>query len=185
MSDAKKMNFIQQEMLVLVNEHDEAVGTMEKMEVHRKALLHRAFSVFLFNSAGDMLLQQRALSKYHSGGLWTNTCCSHPYPHETPMEAGKRRTREELGIGVELRPAFSFIYKAALDNELTEHEFDHVLVGRYDGVVLPNADEVMNYRFQSLDSLRESLSAEPSHYTAWFKIAFPLLEDYLHNNNVV
>jgi isopentenyl-diphosphate delta-isomerase len=179
------MNAIQQEMLVLVNEHDEAVGTMEKMEVHRKALLHRAFSVFLFNSAGEMLLQQRALSKYHSGGLWTNTCCSHPHPHETPMEAGKRRTREELGIDVELRPAFSFIYKAELDNELTEHELDHVLVGRYDGDIFPNPEEVMDYCFQSLDTLRENLSAEPSSYTAWFKIAFPLLEDYLRNNNLV
>lgn len=176
---------INEELLVLVNEKDEMLGTMEKMEVHRKALLHRAFSVFLFNNAGEMLLQQRAFSKYHSGGLWTNTCCSHPYPHETPLEAGKRRTKEELGIEADLQHAFSFVYRATLDNQLTEHEFDHVLVGQYDGKIEPNATEVHDYRFQSLASLRESLEADPSSYTVWFKIAFPMVENYLSKNKVV
>lgn len=181
------MNFIpsdKEELLVLVNEHDEVLGTMEKMEVHRKALLHRAFSVFLFNQAGEMLLQQRAFSKYHSGGLWTNTCCSHPYLHETAVAAGIRRTKEELGITVSLRHAFSFIYKAALDNELTEHEFDHVLVGQYDGTVQPNADEVHDVRFQSMASLRESMATDPSSYTVWFNISFPMVEDYFRKNMI-
>jgi isopentenyl-diphosphate delta-isomerase len=120
------MDITKEQLLVLVNENDEPVGLMEKMEVHQKALLHRAFSVFLFNSKGEMLLQRRALEKYHSGGLWTNTCCSHPYPDETPSQAATRRMREELGFETSVNPAFSFIYKAALDNELTEYEFDHV-----------------------------------------------------------
>lgn len=171
-----------EELLVLVNEKDECVGTMEKMEVHRKALLHRAFSVFLFNAKGEMLLQQRAFSKYHSGGLWTNTCCSHPRPDETPVEAAKRRVLEELGIEADAAPAFSFIYRAELDNDLTEHEFDHVLIGNYDGPVYPNTDEVHDHAFSPMDTLRTSLAAEPHKYTAWFRIAFPMLEEYLLNN---
>jgi len=172
-------------MLVLVNEKDEPVGLMEKMDVHRKALLHRAFSVFLFNSEGQMLLQRRALEKYHSGGLWTNTCCSHPYPDETPVEAASRRMHEELGFNAVVKPAFHFIYKAALDNELTEFEFDHVLVGTYDGQVFPNKDEVSDYRYMSMQELRVSLEDQPHHYTAWFKIAFPMLEAYLDKTNWV
>ncbi|MEY4660375.1 MAG: hypothetical protein RLZZ42_327 [Bacteroidota bacterium] len=172
-------------MIVLVDEQDNPTGVMEKMEVHRKALLHRAFSVFLFNSKGEMLLQRRALSKYHSGGLWTNTCCSHPYPGETPQEAGKRRMKEELGFEAEVNPAFSFIYKAALDNELTEYEFDHVLIGEYDGDVYPNEDEVGDYCYVSMDVLKENLQRHPMKYTAWFKIAFPMLEAYLEKNKLL
>lgn len=177
------MHTIHEQMLVLVNEQDEPVGLMEKMAVHRKALLHRAFSVFLFNSAGQMLLQRRALEKYHSGGLWTNTCCSHPYPDESPVQAATRRMKEELGFETVVEPAFHFIYKAALDNELTEHEFDHVMVGTYDGQVFPNKEEVVDYRYMSMADLRDSLDDEPQQYTAWFKIAFPLLEAYLEKNN--
>lgn len=171
-----------EELLVLVNEKDEFQGTMEKMEVHRKALLHRAFSVFLFNTKGEMLLQQRAFVKYHSGGLWTNTCCSHPYPEETPVEAAKRRMREELGIDADVEPAFHFIYKAELDNDLTEYEFDHVLLGTYDGPIDPNRDEVQDHCYIAMDALKESLSQEPAKYTAWFKIAFPMLEDHLNGS---
>lgn len=174
-----------EQMIVLVDEQDNPTGVMEKMEVHRKALLHRAFSVFLFNSKGEMLLQRRAISKYHSGGLWTNTCCSHPYPGETPQEAGKRRMREELGFEAEIQPAFSFIYKAALDNELTEYEFDHVLIGEYDGDVYPNEDEVGDYCYVNMDVLKENLQRHPMKYTAWFKIAFPMLEAYLEKNKLL
>ena len=169
--------------LVLVDENDQPVGLMEKMEAHRKALLHRAFSVFLFNKKGDMLLQRRALKKYHSGGLWTNTCCSHPFPHETPQEAAKRRIREELGFDADATPAFHFIYKAALDNDLTEYEYDHVLLGQYDGPVFPNEDEVGDYCYQSMGELKQNLSSHPDKYTAWFRIAFPLLEEYLKKLN--
>lgn len=169
-------------LLVLVNEQDEAIGTMEKMEVHRKALLHRAFSVFLFNSKGEMLLQRRALQKYHSGGLWTNACCSHPFPTETPVSAAMRRMKEELGFTTQVEPAFSFIYKATLDNELTEYEFDHVLVGVYDGELLLNEDEVGDYCFRSMEDLKEHLAQYPDKYTAWFKIALPMLEEYLTRN---
>lgn len=177
------MNTPQEQMLVLVNEQDEPMGLMEKMEVHRKALLHRAFSVFLFNSQGQMLLQRRAFEKYHSGGLWTNTCCSHPYPDESPVQAATRRMREELGFEAAVEPAFHFIYKAALDNELTEYEFDHVMVGTYDGQVFPNKEEVVDYRYVNMADLRDSIDNQPQQYTAWFKIAFPLLEAYLDDNN--
>lgn len=179
------MNIAKEQLLVLVNENDEPVGLMEKMEVHQKALLHRAFSVFLFNSKGEMLLQRRALEKYHSGGLWTNTCCSHPYPDETPSQGATRRMREELGFETSVNPAFSFIYKAALDNELTEYEFDHVLIGEYDGQVFPNKDEVVDYCYMNMDELRGNIANHPDNYTEWFKIALPMLEEYLDKNNAM
>ena len=166
------MHTIHEQMLVLVNEQDEPVGLMEKMAVHRKALLHRAFSVFLFNSAGQMLLQRRALEKYHSGGLWTNTCCSHPYPDESPVQAATRRMKEELGFETVVEPAFHFIYKAALDNELTEHEFDHILVGVFNGEINFNPTEVKNFKWITLDELASDLRQNNQNYTAWFKIIF-------------
>lgn len=172
----------QEQFLVLVNEQDEPVGTMEKMETHRKALLHRAFSVFLFNSKGEMMLQRRALHKYHSGGLWTNACCSHPFPTETPEVGAKRRLQEELGFVTEITPAFSFIYKAALDNELTEYEYDHVFVGTYDGIVHVNEDEVGDYCYLSMYDLKTDVDQHPAQYTEWFKIALPLLENFLKEN---
>ena len=176
------MGTTQEQLLVLVNESDEPVGLMEKMEVHRKALLHRAFSVFVFNRQGDMLLQQRALQKYHSGGLWTNTCCSHPYADETVVQAATRRLKEELGFHTEVRPAFSFIYKAALDNDLTEYEFDHVLIGIYDGKVFPDPAEVSDYAYKNMAVLKEELNQSPDQFTAWFRLAFPMLEDHLKSN---
>lgn len=172
----------QKQYLVLVNEQDEQVGIMEKMEAHRKAFLHRAFSVFLFNSKGEMLLQRRALNKYHSGGLWTNTCCSHPYPDETPQAAAVRRLQEELGLTADIQPAFSFIYKAVLDNELTEYEYDHVFVGRYDGAVELNEEEVGDYCYKSMADLLRHVDQHPAQYTEWFKIALPLLGNYLKEN---
>ena len=155
--------------LVLVNELDEEVGLMEKMEAHRKGLLHRAFSVFVFNSKGHLLLQRRAFSKYHSGGLWTNTCCSHPYPGESNKEAAARRLKEEMGFTVELEKIFDFIYKKELDNELTEHEFDHVFVGDYEGSIDPNPEEVVEYTYLSMDEISSRLAAQPEDFTVWFR----------------
>lgn len=176
------MGATQEQLLVLVNESDEPVGVMEKMEVHRKALLHRAFSVFVFNQKGEMLLQRRAITKYHSGGLWTNTCCSHPYAGETVVQAAKRRLAEELGFQTDVQPAFSFIYKAALDNDLTEYEFDHVLTGIYDGEVFPDPEEVSEYTYKSMSVLKDELDQHPDQFTAWFRLAFPMLQDHLQAN---
>ena len=160
------------EEVILVSSLDEEVGYMEKMEAHQLGLLHRAFSVFLFNSKGEMLLQKRALSKYHSGGLWTNACCSHPRKGETIEQAATRRTREELGCEPELKKIHSFIYKAALDNELTEYEFDHVLVGHYEGEMNLNPDEVSEVAFLPIDQIRQQIIDQPEQFTVWFKIIF-------------
>src|SRR5687768_14206462 len=135
--------------VILVNEQDEPVGTMEKLEAHQKGLLHRAFSVFVVNKNGEMLLQQRAQDKYHSGGLWTNTCCSHPLPGENVLDASHRRLMEEMGFDCPLREIFSFTYRAEFDNGLTEHEFDHVFFGEYDGEVIPDTAEVQATRYLS------------------------------------
>ncbi|MBN8787277.1 MAG: isopentenyl-diphosphate Delta-isomerase [Terrimonas sp.] len=165
--------------IILVNELDEQTGTAEKMEAHHKALLHRAFSVFIFNTKGEMLLQQRALSKYHSAGLWTNACCSHPRPGEETIHGAKRRLKEELGFTAELKKAFDFTYSASFDNGLTENEFDHVFTGIYDGPVEPNPEEVMDYNYKPMEKIKEALITNPQLYTAWFIIAFPKIEEYL------
>ena len=141
------------EEVVLVNEKDEAIGTMEKMAAHEKALLHRAFSVFVFNKNGDLLMQQRAHSKYHSGGLWTNTCCSHPRPSEHVADAANRRLQEEMGFTTSLTKAFDFTYKAVFDNGLTEHEYDHVFTGIFDGPVYFNPNEVAAYTHDHIHAL--------------------------------
>lgn len=165
--------------VILVDEHDVPTGTMEKMEVHQKALLHRAFSIFVFNEKGEILLQKRADKKYHSGGLWTNACCSHPQPGEETLAAAQMRLQEEMGFNAELKKAFDFIYKAAFDNGLTEHEFDHVFVGTYNGAIIPNAEEVSDYCFKSVEEIKNSIKSHPQKYTEWFKIAFPKMEAYL------
>ena len=165
--------------LILVDEHDVPLGTVEKMEAHEKALLHRAFSVFIFNSKGEILLQQRALSKYHSGGLWTNACCSHPYFEQDTLQAAEKRLQEEMGFTTPLTKAFEFIYKASFDNGLTEHEYDHVFTGIYDGIIVPNKDEVADCCFKSLHEIKLLLQQQPGQYTVWFKIAFPKMEEYL------
>lgn len=167
------------QQVVLVNEKDESIGIMEKMEVHEKGLLHRAFSVFIFNRKGDMLLQQRANNKYHSGGLWTNACCSHPLPGENIIDAAQRRLQEELGFTVMLKPILSFIYQAKLDKGLTEYEFDHVLIGSYDGTITPVEDEVQDYVYRSIEAIKADLIAAGDTYTTWFKIALPEVEAYL------
>lgn len=158
------------DFVVLVDSQDNEVGIMEKMEAHEKGLLHRAFSIFLFNSKGEMLLQQRALSKYHSPGLWTNACCSHPAPNETTLEAGKRRLQEELGLSTVLVEAFKFEYRATFDNSLTEHELDHVLVGYTDDFPQLNPDEAQDYRWVRWADLLSEMALYPEKFTVWFKI---------------
>lgn len=161
-----------EEQVILVNENDEQIGLMPKLEAHEKALLHRAFSVFIFNKEGELLLQQRAAHKYHSPLLWTNTCCSHQRDRETNIEAGKRRLKEEMGFECDLKELFSFIYKAPFDNGLTEHELDHVLAGEFDGDPIINKDEVESYRWMNLDDIKKDMKSQPGIYTAWFKIIF-------------
>jgi isopentenyl-diphosphate delta-isomerase len=171
--------------VILVNEQDEPVGSMEKMEVHRKALLHRAFSVFIFNVKGDMLLQQRARKKYHSAGLWTNACCSHPRPGEVTREAAIRRLHEELGFTADLDKIFEFTYRTEFENGLTEFEFDHVFAGLYDGAIQPDPNEVNDYCYKSLDEIETSLASHPLNYTVWFREAFPLVQKWAAENPAI
>lgn len=166
------------QQVILVNENDEQTGVMEKMEAHRKALLHRAFSIFIFNSKGEMLLQQRALQKYHSGGLWTNACCSHPFPGEDTLAGAKRRLNEELGFATELKEIFDFIYHSGFENGLTEFEFDHVFAGVYDGMIFPDKNEVSDYCFMSMDEIETSMKNHPGKFTAWFHIALPRIREW-------
>ena len=163
---------MEEEKVILVNEQDEQIGLMPKMEAHEKALLHRAFSVFVFNDKKELMIQQRALGKYHSPGLWTNTCCSHQREGESNIEAGKRRLQEEMGFTTELEDTISFIYKAPFDNGLTEHEYDHILVGQYDGEPNLNPEEANDYKWISLEVLQEDMERHPERYTEWFKIIF-------------
>ncbi|MBU7047042.1 MAG: isopentenyl-diphosphate Delta-isomerase [Theionarchaea archaeon] len=158
------------ERVILVDENDKELGSEEKIEAHKTGKLHRAFSIFVFNSKGEMLLQQRALHKYHSGGLWANACCSHPRLGETLEEAVHRRLKEEMGFDCELKEIFSFIYKAKVGT-LTEHELDHVFIGMYDGDVHPDPGEVGGYRWVTIESLRKDVQTHPEAYTEWFKIA--------------
>jgi isopentenyl-diphosphate delta-isomerase len=167
------------EHLILVNEQDEMVGTMEKMEAHQKAMLHRAFSIFIFNSKGEMLIQQRAEEKYHCGGLWTNTCCSHPRPEEETAAAAGRRLQEELGFTTPLKKVFDFVYKAPFSNGLTEYEFDHVFFGEYEGDLKPDPKEVAAVRYLSVNTIRSMMEEEPTQFTPWFHIAFPKMMDWL------
>ncbi len=161
-----------EEQVILVNENDEKIGLMPKMEAHEKALLHRAFSVFVFNDKDELLLQQRAANKYHSPLLWTNTCCSHQRDGETNIEAGTSRLQEEMGFSCELKEVFSFIYKAPFDNGLTEHELDHVMVGEYSDNPIINPTEVENYRWMNLYDVKTDIDMNPEIYTEWFKIIF-------------
>jgi isopentenyl-diphosphate delta-isomerase len=165
--------------VILVNEQDEAIGAMEKMEAHEKGVLHRAFSVFIFNEKGEMLLQQRALDKYHSAGLWTNACCSHPMPGEDTIDAAIRRLQEEMGFTTTLTNAFNFTYKTIFDNGLTEYEVDHVFIGNYTDLIMPDNREVNSFAYFPLDTIKASIHTHPEQYTSWFKIAFPKLESYL------
>lgn len=167
-----------EEFVVLVNPEDKVLGLMEKQQAHINGLLHRAFSVFLFNSNGEMLLQKRASGKYHSPLKWTNAVCSHPRNEETYLEGAKRRVKEELGIDVELSEKFNFIYKADVGNGLWEHELDHVFTGTFEGEFYLNKEEVEEVRYISLENLTKEISENPDNFTEWFKI---ILEEYKHN----
>src|SRR2546423_8808562 len=165
--------------VILVNEQDEPIGNMGKMEAHQTGKLHRAFSVFIFDAEGRMLLQQRALNKYHSGGLWTNACCSHPRPGENTTMEAKRRLKEELGFDTALRPMFQFTYRAAFENGLAEHEFDHVFYGQYAGIIDADPNEVLSYRYESMEEIEKQLEQQPEKFTVWFGIAFPRVKQWL------
>jgi isopentenyl-diphosphate delta-isomerase len=165
--------------VILVDENDTPLGVIEKMEAHQKALLHRAFSVFIFNADGEMLLHKRADSKYHSAGLWSNACCSHPKPGEDCQAAAEKRLQEEMGIITSLLKAFEFIYKAPFDDGLTEYEFDHVFVGVYDGEIIIDKDEVSDYYYAATEKIKNDIATHPEMYTEWFKIAFPKVMEYL------
>ncbi len=169
-----------EEQVILVDKSDKPLGLMPKMEAHEKGCLHRAFSVFITNSKGEIMLQQRAHSKYHSPGLWTNTCCSHQREGESNTDAGMRRLNEEMGFKVSLTELFSFIYKADFDNGLTEHELDHVMQGEYEGDPLINPDEVSNWKWMHPEEIKRDIEINPEAYTAWFKIIFSNYYSYLH-----
>lgn len=168
-----------EEEVVLINSKDEVLGSMKKMEAHENGLLHRAFSVFLFNEKGEMLLQKRAESKYHSPKQWTNAVCSHPRMNETYEEAAKRRMDEELGINVEIEKKFHFLYKAEVGDQLWEHELDHVFTGNYEGDFKLNPEEVSEVRYISMEDLETEMKANPEHFTEWFKIILKEYKEHL------
>jgi len=168
-----------EEKVILVDKNDNQVGLMPKLEAHEKGILHRAFSVFIFNSKYELLLQKRASSKYHSGGLWTNTCCSHPREGEDILDAANRRLGEEMGIKTSLRKVYDFIYKAELDNQLTEHEFDHVFYGVCDRDPKLNKDEAEDFKWVDMETLNNDIIKNEDNYTVWFKIAFEYFYNYL------
>ena len=159
-------------MVILVDENDNPIGTMPKMEAHEKAMLHRAFSVFILNANDEVLLQQRANDKYHSAGLWTNTCCSHSHPGEDTLGAARRRLKEEMGMEADLQFVFKFMYKAPFDNLLTEHEIDHVFIGKTDQLPVINPEEVASYKYMKPEDIKLDMEQNPQSYTVWFRIIF-------------
>lgn len=172
-----------EEKVILVNIKDEQIGLMPKMEAHEKGVLHRAFSVFVFNDKNELMLQQRALTKYHSPGLWTNTCCSHQREGESNLQAGKRRLQEEMGFETPLLEKTSFIYKAPFDNGLTEHELDHIMVGYYNDVPKINLEEVASWMWKPLEEVKKDINEQPELYTAWFKIIFDKFYNFINISN--
>lgn len=166
------------ERVILVDENDKEIGTEEKLKAHKEAKLHRAFSIFIFNSKGELLIQKRAKDKYHSGGLWTNACCSHPRPGESLVRAARRRLKEEMGFECSLKKIFHFVYRVDL-GDLTEYEFDHVFVGKYDGKVEPNPREADDFAWVDVESLKKDVKSHPENYTYWFKIALPKVIEFL------
>ena len=170
------------ERLILVDRDYKETGTAEKMEAHREAKLHRAFSVFVLNSSGQLMLQKRAAHKYHSPGLWSNTCCSHPRPGEGVLDAAHRRLKEEMGFDTGLQEAFSFVYKIKFDKDLWEHEFDHVIVGRFDGRPDTDPEEVGDWKWADLDKLKKDMEDNPERYTYWFRVSFDKFLDFVEKN---
>ncbi len=175
---------MKEEEVILVNEFDEQIGLMPKLEAHEKAVLHRAFSVFILNENNEIMLQQRAHQKYHSPLLWTNTCCSHQRNGETNIEAGSRRLFEEMGFKVELKELFHFIYKAPFDNGLTEHELDHVMIGYFNGNPIINPDEVEDWKWMKIQDVKEDMVQNPEIYTVWFKIIFDEFYHYIEDHQL-
>ena len=173
-----------EENVILVNQNDEQIGLMPKLEAHEKAVLHRAFSVFVLNSNNEIMLQQRAHQKYHSPLLWTNTCCSHQREGETNIEAGSRRLFEEMGFEAELKELFHFIYKAPFDNGLTEHELDHVMIGYYNNSPAINPDEVEDWKWMKIEDIKTDIERQPEIYTVWFKIIFDEFYHYLEDHKI-
>jgi isopentenyl-diphosphate delta-isomerase len=175
---------MKEENVILVNEQDQQIGLMPKLEAHEKAVLHRAFSVFVLNDKNEVMLQQRAHQKYHSPLLWTNTCCSHQRERESNIEAGTRRLQEEMGFATELKELFHFIYKAPFDNGLTEHELDHVMIGRYNGFPEINLEEVEAWKWMAIDDIKKDIQNEPENYTIWFRIIFDEFYHYLEEHTI-
>ncbi|CDF80192.1 isopentenyl-diphosphate delta-isomerase [Formosa agariphila KMM 3901] len=169
-----------EENVILVDENDEPIGLMPKLEAHEKGVLHRAFSVFVFNDKNELMLQQRALDKYHTPGLWTNTCCSHQREGESNVEAGRRRLEEEMGFVTALEERTSFVYKSPFENGLTEHEYDHVLVGYYNGEPKINPEEVADWKWMTLDAVKNDIKLNPDNYTSWFKIIFDKFYEFIN-----
>jgi len=161
--------------VILVDENDDETGTMPKLDAHQAGRLHRAFSVFIINSAGEILLQRRADGKYHSSGLWTNTCCGHPRPGEPTRDAAQRRLHEEMGIDCALKEAGQFVYRADVEPGLVEHEFDHVFTGSFEGSPLPDPAEVSEWRWIAPVALRDWVSRESTAFTAWFARALDVV----------
>lgn len=173
------------EQVILVDEKDNPIGIMEKMEAHRKGALHRAFSIFIFNNKGELLLQQRALDKYHSGGKWTNTCCSHPRPNEKTIDAAQRRLQEEMGMSCDLTFNFQFQYKAEFNNGLIEHEIDHVFFGKSDSLPILNPNEVESYQYKTLIGIKKDIQQNPEEFTPWFKICFDQVLERSNNKSQI
>lgn len=173
---------MEEEKVILVDINDHPIGLMNKLEAHEKAVLHRAFSVFILNDKNELMLQQRAHQKYHSPLLWTNTCCSHQRENETNIQAGTRRLREEMGFETELKEMFHFIYKAPFDNGLTEHELDHVMLGYYSHIPNINKDEVESWKWMKIEDVKNDMITNPEQYTVWFKIIFEEFYHHFDNN---
>ncbi|PWA07472.1 isopentenyl-diphosphate Delta-isomerase [Flavobacterium psychrotolerans] len=175
---------MKEEEVILVNEFDEQIGLMPKLEAHKKAVLHRAFSVFILNKDNEIMLQQRAHQKYHSPLLWTNTCCSHQRNGETNINAGSRRLFEEMGFKTDLKALFHFIYKAPFDNGLTEHELDHVMIGYFNENPTINREEVEDWKWMRIEDVKEDILLHPEIYTVWFKIIFDKFYHYLEDHKI-
>lgn len=175
---------MKEENVILVDQNDTQIGLMPKLEAHEKAVLHRAFSVFILNNKNEIMLQQRANQKYHSPSLWTNTCCSHQRDGETNIQAGTRRLFEEMGFETNLKELFHFIYKAPFDNGLTEHELDHVMIGYYDGAPKINPDEVADWKWMCIEDVKKDMLVQPEIYTVWFKIIFDEFYHYIEEHKI-
>ncbi len=178
------MENMEEEQVILVNELDQQIGLMPKLEAHERAILHRAFSVFILNDKNEIMLQQRAHHKYHSPLLWTNTCCSHQRDGETNIQAGSRRLYEEMGFKAELKELFHFIYKAPFDNGLTEHELDHVMIGYYNDEPIINPEEVEDWKWMKIEDVQNDMLENPDDYTVWFKIIFDEFYHFLEEHTI-